>query len=406
MSLMPKRYLFICYWSISDNLTIATVLPRLKVLQQRSDTEAVILVTIERDSALSLKGDLMQPLTRVKHIPFQTGKYQGSIVEKVKDFLQLPAWLASLAKENKLDTVLAHGTPAGALAYKLWQRIKLPFYVSSFEPHANYMMESGVWRKHGLKYKFQKYWEDKQKELASGLMPVAESYRDQLISKGVRPEKIFTVPCSVNAAEFKFNPGARAGLRKELDWQNAVAGIYVGKFGDLYYDAEAFQIFQMCFKLLPDFRLVILTPDPIKIIEEKILKQNLDPNYIFLASVSHKQVPVYLSASDFAFATFKPGPSKRYLSPVKIGEYWANGLPVLLTEGVGDASDIIKNEGGGALFDLQQEGSLEQALLKVHKILKNPAHRQDIPELAQKYRSADKIGEAYDYFFGDNYSKL
>ncbi|HEY4651975.1 MAG TPA: hypothetical protein VIG72_11210, partial [Pontibacter sp.] len=99
------------------------------------------------------------------------------------------------------------------------------------------------------------------------------------------------------------------------------------------------------------------------------------------------------------FATIKPYPSARYCSPVKIGEYWASGLPVLLTEGVGDDSDIIKNEGGGALFNLQEPESVKRAIWQIQAILQDPTHRQEIPKLAIKYRSPDKIREAYEYFF-------
>nr|WP_255710117.1 glycosyltransferase [Pontibacter harenae] len=163
---------------------------------------------------------------------------------------------------------------------------------------------------------------------------------------------------------------------------------------------ETFRIYKKCFALIPDFKLIILSPNSKEYIQKKLLQHSIEQSKVYVAAVPHHEVPAYLSAADFAFATYKPGPSKKYLSPVKIGEYWANGLPVLLTEGVGDDSDIIKNEGGGAVFNLTEEGSLEKALDKIQQILKDTNHRQEIPNLARKYRSPDKIKEAYEYFFG------
>ncbi|WP_161890254.1 glycosyltransferase family protein [Pontibacter russatus] len=191
-------------------------------------------------------------------------------------------------------------------------------------------------------------------------------------------------------------------MRLQMKCEGATVGIYVGKYGGLYYDQEAFYLYKRCLETIPGFRLIILSPHPQEEILQHLGQSGIDKAKVYITSVPHAEVPVYLSAADFAFATYKPGPSKRFLSPIKTGEYWANGLPVLLTEGVGDDSDIIKCEGGGATFNLREEGSVERALEKIQQILKDPAHRQEIPRLAQKYRSPERIREAYEYFFGQS----
>lgn len=391
--------MLLSYWGINDVLTQAAVWPHLRVLKQLEGVGKIILITIERGDNEVVEARLKH-WGNVTHIPLSENKKGFNLITKIADFIYLPKQLVNICYEEKISSIHAHGAPAGVLACKVFLKSKVPFFVSSFEPHAEYMIESGVWSKLGLKYLFQSYWEKKQQELAVGLMPVAENYKKQLIREGVTPEKIFTVPCSVNAVDFAYDSKVQESFRSKLNWNKTTIGIYVGKYGDLYYDHEAFQIYRKCFELIPEFRLIILTPQPQKNILQQLREYHIDLNKVYLDSVLHEQVPAFLSAADFAFATYKPGLSKKYLSPVKIGEYWANGLPVLLTEGVGDDSDIIKNEGGGALFNLQQEGNLELALLQIQDILKDPAHRQEIPKLAVKYRSPDKIREAYEYFFG------
>ncbi|WP_162053738.1 glycosyltransferase [Pontibacter pamirensis] len=382
-----------------DDLTTSTVLPRLEVLQGFPSIEKIILVTIERNADVN-EDSLIQHLNKVLYLPLTPKKLAINIATKISDFLLFPRQLTRFAQRYNTHVLLAHGAPAGALAYKVWKRSKLPFYVSSFEPHADYMLESKVWTRYSLKYKFQKYWEHLQKKNAAGIMPVAYKYKNALIGEGVVAEKIFVVPCSVDASTFSFDEQKRSDLRLQLGWQHTVIGVYAGKYGGLYYQEDAFTIYKQCFESVPDFRLIILSPQPQEEIQRLLQQYQLDVNKVYIASVPHQEVPAYLSAADFAFATYKPGPSKKYLSPVKIGEYWANGLPVLLTEGVGDDSDIIKNEGGGATFNLQQEGSVEKALQQIQQILNDPVHRQEIPKLAQKYRSPERIREAYEYFFG------
>ncbi len=395
---MNRKILFICYWGLEDVLTAATVQPRLEILQKLSYIEEILLVTVERGDKPKSS---LRHLSKVKHYSLFSKGFPLGFITKINDFITFPEKLARLVKDNNIDVVLAHGAPAGALAYKVWQQARIPFYVSSFEPHADYMAESKVWSKSGLKYIFQKRWERKQIKYAAGLMPVANSYAIEVAKKISDERRICTVPCTVNIETFQYLPEDRKQIRKNLGLNKTVVGIYVGKFGGLYYNEEAFQIYQQCFSLIPDFKLIILSPQSADEIYAMLRKQGISLERVYIGQVQHEEVPAYLSAADFAFATYKPGSSKKYLSPVKIGEYWANGLPILLTEGVGDDSDIINNEGGGATFNLQQEGSLEKALEKIKQIISDPNHRTDIPKLAQKYRSPERIREAYEYFFSN-----
>lgn len=395
-----KRILFLCYWSMHDSLTAATVFPRLLMLQQLEVVKEVVLVTIEREGQSDLELELSE-MVKVKHVPLQSRNHVLHLFNKINDFLLFPKQLIQLTKEHQIDVVLAHGSPAGALAYKICKKLKLPFYVSSFEPHADYMQESGVWPKAGLKYFFQKRWEQQQKKSATCLLPVTSGYKAQLISEGVAPEKIIVEPCGVDISLFHFSIEERKRVRQELNIPSAaIVGIYAGKYGGMYYKDEAFEIYRRCFEYFSNFYLLILTPDPVAPILARLEKYGIARSKVYVAKVPHHQVSRYLSAADFAFATYKPGPSKKYLSPVKTGEYWANGLPFLLTEGIGDDSNIIKREGGGALFNLTQKGSLERALGQIKSILQEPSHRKSIPELAKKYRSFDKLQDTYRYLLG------
>src|SRR5690606_34223519 len=131
-------------------------------------------------------------------------------------------------------------------------------------------------------------------------------------------------------------------------------GIYAGRYGGLYMEEDAFEVYKEVFSFFKgNFVLILLTSNIYHTwIKQQILKYELPLERIFIFNVKHNEVPDYLSASDFSFATYKPGKSKLYLSPVKIAEYWANGLPVLLTNGIGDETRIIKAvPAAGVLFD-------------------------------------------------------
>lgn len=394
------RILFLSYWGLNDGLTTSTVFPHLRLLQERADVSAVHLVTIERgpDAQAELAFTPGFPAGKITFEPLRSRPSGNVILNKIEDFTRFPKELIRQVDEFKSDFILARGAPAGALAYLVWQKTKLPFYVESFEPHADYMLESGVWRVYDPRYLFQRYWEKRQKQLALGLMPVAENYRQQLISEGVPADRIITVPCSVDAQAFAYEAAAGQRVRQRLDFvADAMVGIYVGKFGDIYYDQEAFELFRSAADYFgPAFRLIILTPNSEADVRCKLAAVGLGPDRVFVTKAPHVEVPDYLSAADFAFSPIRPAPCRLFCSAIKIGEYWANGLPVLVTPGVGDDSAIIASEKGGAVFDLSQPGSVPAALARLAALMQQPDYRVRIHALAVRYRNLNRAREAYD----------
>lgn len=390
------RILFLSYWGVADPLTTATVLPHLRLLQARADVAAIRLVTVERGPDALQVSPLQLPFEnqKITFEPLLSPPGQGVLVTKTNDFRRFPRELAAQARIFRADFILARGAPAGALAYLVQRRMDLPFYVESFEPHAEYMRKSGVWRWYDPRYIFQQYWENQQKHRATGLMPVAENYRRQLIAEGVPAARIITVPCSVSLTDFAFDGEARMRIRQQLALPtDALVGVYAGKFGGIYYDKEAFQLFQQTADFFgPSFRLLLLTPQAPAEVQAKLVAAGFDPARAIVTRVPFAKVPAYLSAADFAYGLHRPTP---YVSPIKVGEYWASGLPVLLTAGVGDDSDIIATEGGGAVFDLTQSGSVGKALQSVQAQLADPAHRTTIHALAARHRSVERAREAY-----------
>ncbi|HEX8429488.1 glycosyltransferase [Hymenobacter sp.] len=391
--------LFLSYWGLEDSLTVSTVFPHLRLLQLLPEVRRIIFVTIERGASAGQELHFAPGFAtdKITFAPLRSRQNQPLLLNKIDDFVRFPNELVKMVHQHTIEVIIGRGAPAGALAYLVWKKTQTPFLVESFEPHADYMRESGVWKGYDPRYLFQRYWEEKQKQLAIGLMPVAENYRRKLIQEGVNAQSIVTVPCSVNVADFRYDAARRQQVRARLGIAaDALVGVYVGKFGDIYYDAEAFDLFRDAaayFK--PNFRLLILTPNPEAEVHAKLAKVGFTAEQVFVTKAPHAEVPGYLSAADFAFATIKPAECRRFCSPIKVGEYWAAGLPVLLTEGVGDDSDIIKQEGGGATFNLNNPATVPAALQQIAFLLQQPGYRERIQALAIEHRTVARAAEAY-----------
>ena len=396
-SATPLRLIFLSYWAFDDPLTTATVLPHLELLQDREDVAHICLVTIERDGRPSADYQLRLPFVapKISYRPLMSRSRGFVLLTKTEDFTRFPAELAALVEVQGADMLLARGTPAGSLAYLVWRRTGLPFVVESYEPHGQYMREAGIWSRFDPRYLAEQYWEVKQKKHARFLLPVADNYRQQLISEGVPAERVMTVPCSVNLEKFAFRPKQRILLRQRLTWPaNAIVGVYAGKFGGIYLDDEAFSLFKKTVDFFgPTFRLLLLTPLPAADVRARLSAVGITAAQSHVLKVPFAEVPDYLSVADFAFGLHRHSP---FVSPIKHGEYWANGLPILMPTCVGDDSAIVKREGGGAVFELAQSESVLEALQLLQHVLATIDHRAISKELAQRYRSLEPARAAYD----------
>jgi glycosyltransferase involved in cell wall biosynthesis len=388
------RLLYLSYWDVDDGLTHATVYPHLEVLAASARLELILFVSVERGAVGRFDPELAR--RGVRHAPLQASSFGPDLLCRALDFVKFPAALARLCRENGITRILARGANAGSLAHLTQRHVSIPYAVESFEPHATYMLESKVWARWDPRYIFQKRWEDAQKREATELLPVTDAYRAALIADGVADERVVMLPCTVDTDRFRFDAGARQQVRDELRAPpQAIVGIYVGKFGGIYYDKEAFEVFARFASDLASFRMVVLTPTDRGEVMALAKSAGFPVDRLSIASVSHHDVPRYLCAADVGFATVRMAPSRRALSLVKVGEYLACGLPIVITEGVGDDSDMVRDHDAGAVLDLTA-GKVEVAVDHIRHLLAEPGHRARIAMLASQFRSRRRVTAAYE----------
>jgi glycosyltransferase involved in cell wall biosynthesis len=311
--------------------------------------------------------------------------------------LKFVAKLWKLCRKGKIDMVIARGAPAGGRAALLSFILGIPYIVESFEPHSQYMLDSKVWKPHDLRYVIQRLWERQIKKTAAAVITVSNNYAKHLIAEGMDKNKVFLVPCTVDVETFSQNMLDRETVRGQLDIsKNDTVGIYVGKFDDIYLSLNvSLNIFKEAFEHIIDFQLILLSDCTKEALfsAAKLVGCEKWLNKIHVLKVPHQKVPMYLSAADFAYSLVKSGPSKKFCSPLKNGEYWANGLPIIIPENIGDDSDIILRSGLGVVIKKEENYMYVSKLLD---LLNRSEHRMQCKALAVKYRSRDLIIKAYE----------
>jgi hypothetical protein len=80
-------------------------------------------------------------------------------------------------------------------------------------------------------------------------------------------------------------------------------------------------------------------------------------------------------------------PSKRFGTPVKDGEYWACGLPIVIMPDISDDSQIVSDENAGVVLESLADQHLADAIHKIKLMLeKEPQIKQRLHQTAIKYR--------------------
>src|SRR5688500_857284 len=100
------RLLYLSYWSAAEGLTQATVLPHLEVLEASSRVERLVFATVERGAPGPAPA---LGLGRATHVGLRARALRPAVAARALDFLELPRRLARLAREERLDYVLARG---------------------------------------------------------------------------------------------------------------------------------------------------------------------------------------------------------------------------------------------------------------------------------------------------------
>jgi glycosyltransferase involved in cell wall biosynthesis len=231
------------------------------------------------------------------------------------------------------------------------------------------------------------------KKKARYIFPVSNGYYNTLIHEGIDSTKLSTVPCTTDLQHFDIDFYRGKSLRDKfkLD-EKALVGVYVGKFGDIYFDKEAFNLFASLKMKFPSLKLFVLSGQNKLVISNKLIQAGYSENDFFVGYVSHDKVPDFLNASNFAFCLHKPHYISYAYSPIKNGEYWACGLPVLIPDGIGDDSKILKETGLGVV--MEDINHPEKYFPLLEKLIQAD-RKEEIRQLAVKYRNPETTKEVY-----------
>lgn len=397
------RLFFIIPWPVSDPLTQATVVPHLAALSADPRVEQIWLFSPDRPVEGSITNHLDQsslpPLPyKVQHHRLPSLQSRLPLLSRLRHHQRWSKKLTEAAQQLKPNLIICRGAAAihGA---SLQRRLSIPFVAESFEPHAEYMRQTGTWSRWDPKYLVQQRWERQVKRSAAALITVSQGYARHLQQQeGIAPARLHTVPCWVDAERFRLDPLARSRVRQQLSCGDRLAVVYAGKFGGIYSPLhELAMLSHLQVALGHNLHIIILTsadPEPVR---RQLRQVGFDDQQLFVDCVPHDQVGDYLNAADLALSFINSGPWSFACSAIKHGEYWACGLPLLMPPGVGDEAQWLEVEGAGAIARFNDPTQLQRAGVRLRSILAEPGHRQRIRFIGLSLRSPEPMVITYNH---------
>jgi hypothetical protein len=199
---------------------------------------------------------------------------------------------------------------------------------------------------------------------------LVEYWRENYNYTGTRH---IVIPCTLDAKYFKkvilFEQDHSSKIKKELGISESdIVLAYSGS-------AAPWQ----SFKLLEKLFLPILGSNPrIKILflsKETIENKSLQikfPERVLIKWVKHRDVINYLAACDYGILLREQSYTNKVASPTKFAEYLFAGLPVLISNDLGDFSEFVKLNHCGII--LSEEKGLEHPLNKTSTSQKEYCH--------------------------------
>lgn len=397
-----NNILIITYWSYRDALIQTYTLPYLEFIKENQpESSNLYLVTLEPEMSKNEKNVLLNSpeVKELKNnginlLPF---RYYPFGVKMIFQWANIFIKLLAIIKTKKIKTLHTWCTPAGAAGYILSVLTRKPLILDSFEPHAEPMLEGGVWKKNSLAFKLLFYLEKKQAKRAVAAIACVPSMKEYSIKKyGCAPKAFLNKPACTDLEKFSLEKAKKQDLVKKLNLTDKIVCVYAGKFGGSYLEKETFDFFRKAYEhWVKKFRVLLLTSHTDDEIKNYCQQSNFPFESVIKTFLPHKEVPDYMGLGDFGIVPFIPVPSKRYGSPIKTGEYLAMGLPVVITKDISDDSDLIKNKNIGYVLENLSDREYMNAVSAIDKLLKEQNLRNRIRKVAEETRDFGIAKEAY-----------
>ena len=195
---------------------------------------------------------------------------------------------------------------------------------------------------------------------AAAIIPVTESFKDDLVSRGIDSIKIHVVRNGVDLSLYVPRPCSEV-LAAELGVEGKFVVAYLGTHGM----AHALDNVLNAAELLRDDENIVFLLVGHGAQKQNLLSQaaqmNLS-NVVFHDVMPKERMPELWSVSDVALVHLKDDPVFATVIPSKIFEAFGMGKPVMIVQPDGEAAELVRSAGAGEWIPPEQPEALADAV--------------------------------------------
>ncbi len=199
-----------------------------------------------------------------------------------------------------------------------------------------------------LRDAFERRWFDRADRRilneSDAVICVSAILRDVLVRRYALPperaERLHVITTLATRRDFFFDAGRRERTRRAEGLEGRYVVIYTGNLRGAWQRPDKLaQAFAAIRERRPDAFFLVLTPDSDRRhIEPHLAREGVAPADVRLRSAPHGEIVNFLNAADASLLLRDRHPMNEAAAPGKFGEYALCGLPIVMTEGIGDFS--------------------------------------------------------------------
>jgi len=198
---------------------------------------------------------------------------------------------------------------------------------------------------------------------ATEIVVLTPAFKEDLVRRGVPPEKVHTVINGVDLHRYSPRPKDRE-LVEHWQLQNKFVVGYVGTHG-MAHDLRNALSAAALLRAEKDICFMFVGDGAEKPMLEQTAREQQLTNVLFLAPQPKASMPGFWSLCDVALVHLKNDPVFADVIPSKIFEAMGMGLPLLLVAPEGEATAIVKRDSAGLCVPPARPDLLAEAVLRL-----------------------------------------
>lgn len=372
----PLLPMFVTYDGLLDALGASQILPYIKCITTMQN--GLVVLSFEKTIRLVQDHQIMRADLEKHGIHWKPLKFTSNLGAwgKLWDLVRMYFWGFWLTQQHGVRVIHARGHPTAQVGLFVKKLLGVRLIFDCRGLWVDERVDKGGWSMkkplHRLQFSYFKRIERKLFAQADQVVVLTHKVVDEVVKLGASPAaKVTVIPCCADFDHFplstitrKMQARQKMGIPKDA----RVLG-YLGSVGRMYMLDRFFRLFELAACQHEDCRALVITKDVEAL--RHVMCQHLPValhERVYIRPASRAEVPNFLPAMDVLVSFIQPSYARMAASPTKLAECFAEGIPAISNEGVGDVATQIKQLGAGLIVDHASDDALSAVVQNLDEV--------------------------------------